>query len=130
MCDLKPQKSSAAHSFSVLVLCLFTFAPSAMAQQQPGLGHQLPNPTPRPPDLQRLYDQDPTVRDKMIRAIAVKNELRQEKLVSTTDKLVLLAHDLRDRVAKQDNSSISTESDTAEEIERLAKMVKEKMRSE
>ena len=66
----------------------------------------------------------------MLKAIAVKNELRQEKLVSTTDKLVLLAHDLKDRVAKQGNSSISMESDTAEEIERLAKVVKEKMRSE
>jgi hypothetical protein len=130
MCDLKPQPSAVAHSFSVLVFCLITFAPLAMAQQAPSLGHQLPNPTPRQPDLQRLYDKDPAIQEKMIRAIAIKNELRQEKLVSTTDKLVLLAHDLKDRVAKQGNNSISTESDTAEEIERLAKLVKEKMRSE
>jgi hypothetical protein len=130
MCDLKPRRSAAAQSFAVLGFCLFAFAPLARAQGTPSLGHQLPNPTPRPPDLQRMYDKDPAIREKMLKAIAVKNELRQEKLVSTTDKLVLLAHDLKDRVAKQGNSSISMESDTAEEIERLAKVVKEKMRSE
>ena len=120
----------AAHSFCVLVFCLFAFSRLAMAQGTPSLGHQLPNPTPRPPDLQKLYDQDPTIREKMLRAIAVKNELRQEKVVATTDRLVLLAHDLKDRVAKNDSTSVSTESDTAEEIERLAKIVKDKMRSE
>jgi hypothetical protein len=130
MCDLKPRRSAADRSFTVLVFCLFVVTPLAMAQQGPSLGHQLPNPTPRQPDLQKLYDQDPAIREKMLRAIAVKNELRQEKLISSTDKLVLLAHDLKDRVAKGSNNSIAKESDTAEEIERLAKVVKDKMRSE
>jgi hypothetical protein len=132
MCDRKPQPSAAAHFLSVLVFCLSisTIAPKAMAQEGPSLGRQLPNPTPRPPDLQKLYDQDPAIREKIQRAIAIKNELRQEKLVSGTDKLLLLAHDLKVQVAKGSGNSISTESDTAEEIERLAKMVKDRMRSE
>ena len=130
MCDLKPQQSATARSLAVLVFCLF--APLAIAQTGagPGLGVQLPNPTPRQPDLQKLYDKDPAVREKMLKAIAVKNELRQEKLIATTDKLVLLAHDLKDRVAKQEHVSISTESDKAGEIERLARVVKDKMRAE
>jgi hypothetical protein len=130
MRNLKPQRLTAAQSFAVLVFCLFASIPLAIAQEGPSMGRQLPNPTPRQPDLQKLYDKDPAIQEKMLRAIAVKNELRQEKLISSTDKLVLLAHELKDRVAMGKNDSMSGDSETAEQIERLAKMVKDKMRSE
>lgn len=93
--------------------------------------HVLPNPTPRPYDVRQKYDQDPMAKQKMEHAIAVKNELRQEKVVSDTEKLFLLASQLKASVQEHvNNGSPYPGSLEAEQIEKLAKTVKEKMRSE
>lgn len=93
--------------------------------------HIIPDPTPRPPDIRKQYDDDPIERRKLEQATAVKNKLRQERVIADTDKLVLLAQQLRAEIAKGDKGGAAyPQAIKAEAIEKLAKQVKDKMRSE
>ena len=57
------------------------------------------------------------------------NDERQKKLVSDTAKLYELAGELKEQVGKSDKNTLSVDVvKKAEEIERLARSVKEKMR--
>ncbi len=57
------------------------------------------------------------------------NDERQKKLVSDTAKLYEMAAELKEEVAKSDKNTLSVDVvKKAEEIERLAKSVKDKMR--
>ena len=93
--------------------------------------HILPNPTPRPYDVRNRYDQNPAEKQKLEHAIAVKNQLRQERVVSDTEKLFLLAAQLKANVEQHSKAGAPyPESLKAEQIEKLAKTVKDKMRSD
>jgi len=59
-----------------------------------------------------------------------RNELRQKQLVKDTDKLLALATELKSEVEKTNKNVLSVEVvKKADEIEKLAKSVKEKMRN-
>ncbi len=65
-------------------------------------------------------------REKMEKA---RNEQRQQQIVKDTDKLLALATELKAEVDKSSKDTLSVSVvKKAEEIEKLAKMVKEKMR--
>lgn len=57
-----------------------------------------------------------------------RNSQRQKQIVDDTARLVQLAQQLKDEAAKGNAAGDSSFSKKAEEIERLAKSVKEKMR--
>ena len=121
----------------IFAVCLYGMVKAVPAQLTlPGDSevrdpHILPNPTPRPYDVRQKYDQNPAAQQKLEHSIAVKNQLRQERVVSDTEKLVLLASQLKANVEQHfNNGTPYPESLKAEEIEKLAKTVKEKMRSE
>ncbi len=58
-----------------------------------------------------------------------RNDLRQEQLVKDTNKLLTLATELKSQVDKTNKDVLSVDVvKKAEEIEKLAKTVKEKMR--
>ena len=57
-----------------------------------------------------------------------RNTLRQQRIVDDTAKLLELAQQLKVEVDKNTKSSLSVSAKKAEEIERLAKGVKDKMR--
>ncbi len=60
-----------------------------------------------------------------------RNEERQKQLVKDTDKLLSLATDLKSEVSKTNKDVLSVEVvKKAEEIEKLAKSVKDRMRFE
>ncbi len=69
---------------------------------------------------------DPQVQERMgVR----RNSDRQKQLVADTDKLLLLAQELHDAVAKSNKDELSVPvMKRSEEIEKLAKSVKERMR--
>ena len=93
--------------------------------------HTLPDPTPRPPDYRKKYDQDPAQLKKLKQAEMLKNQMRQEKMVSDTQKLVQLAEEVKKEMdADQTSSPKYAQAMKVEEIEKLAKNVKQKMRSE
>jgi hypothetical protein len=93
--------------------------------------HVIPDPTPRQPDYRKKYDQDPAERKKLQQAEMLKNEMRQQKVVTDTDKLFLLAQEVKNEMAQQNTGKLAyTQAMKIEEIEKLAKNVKQRMRSE
>jgi len=93
--------------------------------------HVLMDPTPRQPDYRKKYDQDPAELKKLRQADMLKNQMRQQKMESDTQKLVQLAEEVKKEMT--DNRSGApkyAEAMKVEEIEKLAKNVKQKMRSE
>jgi len=83
----------------------------------------LPGANPSNPN-----DEDPMARQMAEQQAIRRNNLRQKQIVDETAKLVQLAQQLKDEAAKGKAGSDSSFSKKAEEIERLARSVKEKMR--
>ena len=57
-----------------------------------------------------------------------RNTIRQQRIVDDTAKLLELAQQLKNEMDKNAKNSLSGSAKKAEEIERLAKGVKDKMR--
>lgn len=103
----------------VLLLCLANLPASAQNQRLPS---QLPeSQTPSPED---------EARSKLEREMAKKaNQERQAALKKDTDKLLKLATELKEYVDKTNENTLSMEVvKKAEEIEKLAHSVKDKMK--
>jgi hypothetical protein len=106
----------------VLLWCAVGQAEPAQVQQQ----IYLPDPTPRPPDLQRQYGDDPVSRARQQQIALIRKEQRRQEILTATDRLILLAAELRDETVKHETgSSMKARAVKAEEIEKLAKKVKE-----
>jgi len=68
-------------------------------------------------------------KDMEDRRLKMANKQRQEDIQKDTDKLFVLASELKDAVGKSNENTLSLEVvRKAEEVEKLAKRVKEKMR--
>lgn len=79
------------------------------------------NPGPNPHDPEQLRMMKEMSRDR--------NALRQKEIVADTDQLMDLVKQLKDAVDKSSKDQLSLSVvNTATEIEKLAKSVKEKMR--
>ncbi len=88
-------------------------------------------PTPRPPDLQRLYADDPVARAKQQQAALMQSLARRQQVLATTNKLLLLAQQLKDEMAKNEAAaSTNPGSIKAQEIEKLARQVKKDLKSQ
>jgi hypothetical protein len=84
-----------------------------------GSGFGGANPTPRDPEQARMMKE--MSRDR--------NALRQKEIVTDTDQLSDLVKQLKDAVDKSSKDQLSLSVvNTANEIEKLAKSIKEKMR--
>ena len=73
-------------------------------------------------------DEDPMARQMAEQQALRRNSLRQKQIVDDTAKLVQLAQQLKDEAEKGKTGGNASFTKKAEEIERLAKSVKEKMR--
>jgi hypothetical protein len=119
---------------SVLILAIVCAALSAHGQSRVPSS---PTPTPAPgsdigapPPL--FASPNPTDPNQvhMLHAMAKeRNTIRQKEIIDDTNHLLDLARQLKDAVNKSDKDQLSLSVvDTAAEIEKLAKSVKEKMR--
>jgi hypothetical protein len=91
------------------------------AQQQPTM---TPGANPTHGD-----DNDPAMHDMIVKQVRERNALRQQNIQKDTDRLLLLAQQLKAEVDKSNKNMLSVGVvKKAEEIEKLAKTVKEKMR--
>ncbi|HUO26948.1 MAG TPA: hypothetical protein VMU61_14870 [Candidatus Aquilonibacter sp.] len=110
-------------TFWTLLLVLFVWFPGAAKSQ-----------TERPPmprtDITVASPDDGDARDRMIRDMAKKaNQERAAALKADTDRLLKLATELKASVDKSNENVLSVDViKKAEEIEKLAKSVKDKMR--
>ena len=73
---------------------------------------------------------DPMSRQRLEKMEKARNTDRQKHLVQDTDKLLALAKELKEQVDKSNSDTLSVEVvKKAGEIEKLAKSVKDRMRS-
>jgi hypothetical protein len=121
----------------ILLVALFCTQGAILESQvqQP----QTPNPPPTGTGQGRVNlgqgdgeEQDnPVIHRAAVVAQMKRNVQRQQQIVKDTDRLMELAQQLKEEVAKGNKSTLSTSvAKKAEEIERLAKSVKDKMKAE
>jgi hypothetical protein len=114
---------------------LFAAALILMVLQGTNAMAQLPDPTPAPdassPGNQRQRDtEDPWTAQQKRELAKKQNVFRQQEIKQDTDKLLELATELKQYVDKTNENIISLDViKKAEQIEKLAKSVKDKMKS-
>ena len=100
----------------------------ASAQIGAGAPMQLPSPgrggTGFPSDGRQPDDPLPRIQDQLAKS---RNSERQKRLVADTDRLLALVEDLKRQIEDPDGQPADV-TKKAEEIERLAKSVKERMK--
>lgn len=113
------------------VLFLAAGAQTIRAQSQQPSQPTIPTRVPALPGANpgsSNNDEDPMAHQMAVQQAKRRNSQRQKQIVDDTARLVQLAQQLKDEAAKGNAASDSSFSKKAEEIERLAKSVKEKMR--
>jgi hypothetical protein len=99
---------------------MFPQTPGSKGQQMPGM----PMPGRNNP-----ADPDPMDPHRADQQEKLRNNDRQKRLVADTDKLLALATDLKAQVDKSTKDTLSVDViKKAEEIEKLARSVKERMK--
>ena len=93
------------------------------AQQQNPI--YLPDPVPRPPDLQKIYEQNPEQKARAQEIARIRNAQRRLLIAEDTDKIAALADQLRQSLkesAADINPAMNAEK--VAEIQKLAKAIK------
>jgi hypothetical protein len=97
-------------------------------QPMPPLGRQTPG-MPQRPGIDSSDDANPLDPHRAEQQEKMRNNDRQKRLVADTDKLLELATDLKQQVDKTNKDTMSVDViKKAEEIEKLAHSVKERMK--
>jgi hypothetical protein len=114
-----------------VAICLKCDSASAQATKPAQQPLYLPDPTPRPPDLERQYGSDPAELARQEQLTALRAAQLRLQVVQATDKLLQLAQELKAEVNQHENGTLMTLQITkAEQIEKLAKSVKEKTKAQ
>ncbi|HEX7157960.1 MAG TPA: hypothetical protein VF214_03010 [Edaphobacter sp.] len=91
----------------------------------------LPNPTPRDRDLHDVYKDDPTQKIRQQQAAMIRQAQLRQQAVAATDRLAQLAAQLKDDMEKHEpGGPLNPYAQKAAEIEKLAKTVKNSMKSQ
>ncbi|HTM18471.1 MAG TPA: hypothetical protein VL135_16280 [Terracidiphilus sp.] len=123
-------------SSALAVLLIFSAIPRptpALAQNQqppPGSSHVvIPNPTPRPPDLQQELGTDS--RDQKQKALSLQAQLRAREIWLESNQILLLAQQLQQEInsVKKNPAPMSQNAAKVAQIEKLARSVQEKMKT-
>jgi hypothetical protein len=118
-----PSKGLLEYSLAVLLIVL---AESAASQMNP----QIPDASVSGNQQQRNTEDSWTLQQKHEMA-KKQNELRQQDIKKDTDKLLALATELKQYVDKTNENILSMDViKKADEIEKLARTVKDKMKSQ
>lgn len=110
----------------IFVLCAFTPAQNAAAETPAN-----PGPAGDPQFGQHRNQRDDTLEKMQKEGAKRRNKERQERLKADTDKLLTLATELKEYVDKSNENILSLNViRKADEIEKLARQVREKMKAE
>lgn len=102
---------------------------SAQNQPPPVTHVVIPNPTPRPPDLKKQYD-DSKDQDKQ-KTLLIKSQLRAREIWLESNQLLLLAQQLDQEAHSADKGSpLSSKSAKVVKIQKLAQSIQDKMKSD
>ena len=127
---MKTAMSCGRNILSVVILCGFaaTAGRSQVSTQSTGASTQIQQNNPHDPFGQNDQDKDLPF-DMKLRQQQARESMRQKQLVADTDRLLELATRLHNDVAKTDKNILSLDVvKRADEIERLAHNVKERMK--
>ena len=85
----------------------------------------LPDPTPRPPDLEKIYEQTPQQKAREQEIQRIKNAQRRQLITTDTERVAVLAAQLRESLKQgaADNDPALNAQKVAE-IQKLAKTIK------
>ena len=126
---MRPIRPVSAFIATLMFALFFTAPGNTQRGQSPGLVPTPNGPMPANSDPKDKGDTDPTIKSIEQRQARARNDDRQKRLVSDTDKLLALATQLHEDVGKTDKNILSLDVvKRAEEIEKLARSVKERMR--
>jgi hypothetical protein len=122
-----PRKILAA----LIVILMYCAGAAAQASKSPQQPLYLPDPTPRPPDLEKKYETDSPDLARQQHLAALKAAEIREQVIVATDKLLLLTQELEADVSKHENGvSMTPQVVKVEQIEKLAKTVKERTKAQ
>lgn len=113
-------------------ILLFGAVPTVItaAQGKSGVQQQnpiyLPDPVPRPPDLQKIYEETPQQKAREQEIKRIKNAQRNQLITTDTERISLLAAQLRESLKQgaADNNPAMNAQKVAE-IQKLAKSIKD-----
>ncbi|GGA66436.1 hypothetical protein GCM10011507_17440 [Edaphobacter acidisoli] len=114
---------------ATILLLVTTLNVTATAEGNGGVQQQnpiyLPDPVPRPPDLQKIYEQNPQQKAREQEIARIKNAQRRMQIAEDTDKIAALAEQLRQSLKESaaDNNPAMNAQKVAE-IQKLAKAIK------
>lgn len=110
-----------------LLGALFLYATAVHGQEQQPSHVVIPNPTPRPPDLEREL-RNPSDQRKQ-QANAMESQLRAREVWLESNQILLLAQQLeQELVTGKKPTSMSVKAAKVAKIEKLAQSVQEKMK--
>ena len=91
----------------------------------------LPNPTPRDQDLHDKYKEDPTDKIRQQQAALLRSAQQRELVKAATTRAAALAEQLKKDMEKHEpGAPLGANAQTAAEIEKLAKTVKNTLKSQ
>ncbi len=116
---------------SLIVVPIYGAGAAAQSTKPPTPPLNLPDPTPRPPDLEKKYGTDSPDLARQQQLAALKAAQIRQQVLTATDKLVLLTQELEADVEKREHGTAMTPQVVkAEQIEKLAKTVKERTKAQ
>lgn len=84
----------------------------------------LPDPVPRPPDLEKIYEQNPQQKAREQEIARIKNAQRRLQIAEDTDKIAALADQLRQSLKESATNNPDVNAQKVAEIQKLAKAIK------
>jgi hypothetical protein len=126
MQGFSPGFGSARFVLGALILC----AGTAFGQSNPNppASHvAIPNPTPREPDLEKVYGDDSKDQKKQ-QTLLLQGQLRAREIWLESNQILLLAQQLQQEVLTKKSASMAANAAKVGQIEKLAQSVQEKMK--
>ena len=120
--------SSLINGFILGALILVASSASGQNQPQPIQHVTIPNPTPRPADLQEEFGDNPAAQKKKA-AASMQAQLRAREVWLESNQILLLAQELHQEVVlKKKATSMAAEAAKVAKIEKLARTVQDNMK--
>jgi hypothetical protein len=114
-----------------IVICAFVLCAgtSTGRSQNPPANHVIiPNPTPRQPDLEKVFG-DTSNDQKKHGSLSLQNQLRAREIWLESNQILLLAQQLQQEInAGKKSISMNVNAAKAGQIEKLAQSVQKKMK--
>jgi hypothetical protein len=116
----------------LLLLPAMRWSPQALAQNQPQASTHviIPNPTPRPPDLEQDL-QNGSNDQKEQKVLSLKGQLRAREIWLESNQILLLAQQLHQEISsgKKNPAPMTKNAAKVAQIEKLAQSVQDKMKA-